>query len=198
MIVIEIVIVIELEIVTIVMADMSDAATRTPHTPHTPQQRVLLSRGKEMRLISDFLRGEQILLALASRAMLAQVKEGQNVTERGRLPRQRRSAVLRGAGTAAYALRTGLLQPSAELIGIAARHGCVEGLRVLRGQDPPCAWSEITCYHAAGGGHLETLQWLRSQDPPCPWNSLSTRYARMYLHHELLQWAIDNGCPDWN
>ena len=60
---------------------------------------LLRSAGKPVVHIMDFLRGEQVLLALVSKAMLAQVKVGQNITEWGKIPLQRRSAILRWAGT---------------------------------------------------------------------------------------------------
>ena len=64
----------------------------------------LLRSGDEpVVCIMDFLRGEQILLALVSKAMLAQVKVGQNITEWGKIPLQRRSAILRLAGTTGQA-----------------------------------------------------------------------------------------------
>eukprot|EP00605_Chrysophyceae_sp_TOSAG23-4_P000660 GSChrysophyteH1.ASY1.ANO1.742.1 assembled CDS len=53
---------------------------------------------------------------------------------------------------------------------IAAAHGCLEGMVVLRATEPPCPWHEDTCSNAALGGHLDVLQWARSQDPPCPWD----------------------------
>ena len=60
---------------------------------------LLCTSDKPVVRIMDFLRGEQVLLALVSKAMLAQVKVGQNITEWGKIPLQRRSAILRWAGT---------------------------------------------------------------------------------------------------
>ena len=64
---------------------------------------LLCTGGKPVVRLMDFLRGEQVLLALVSKAMLAQVKVGQNITEWGKIPPQRRSAILRLAGTTGQA-----------------------------------------------------------------------------------------------
>ena len=64
---------------------------------------LLCTGGKPVVRLMDFLRGEQVLLALVSKAMLAQVKVGQNITEWGKIPLQRRSAILRLAGTTGQA-----------------------------------------------------------------------------------------------
>jgi hypothetical protein len=65
----------------------------------------------------------------------------------------------------------------------------------MRAQDPPCPWSNVTCYNAAYGGHLEVLQWLRAQVPPCPWSDCNSAARGGRL--EVLQWmrAQDPPCP---
>ncbi|WZN64385.1 putative ankyrin repeat protein [Chloropicon roscoffensis] len=81
----------------------------------------------------------------------------------------------------------------------AARGGCLEALKFLRGLDPPCRWDERTCALAAEGGHLEVLKWARSQDPPCPWDEWTCTEAAEGGHLEVLKWARsqDPPCP-WN
>ena len=66
------------------------------------------------------------------------------------------------SGTTAYVVREGLLEPSEELMNLGANHGCLEGMKVLRGLNAPFGWNDWTCYCAAEGGQLEKLLWLRS------------------------------------
>ena len=79
----------------------------------------------------------------------------------------------------------------------AARGGCLEALKFLRGLDPPCPWGEETCARAAEEGHLEVLKWARAQEPPCPWNEGTCNLAAQGGHLEVLKWARsqDPPCP---
>ena len=79
----------------------------------------------------------------------------------------------------------------------AARGGCLEALKFLRGLDPPCPWSKSTCEGAARRGHLDVLKWLRAQEPPCPWSTSTCTYAAEGGHLEVLKWARsqDPPCP---
>ena len=71
----------------------------------------------------------------------------------------------------------------------AARGGCLEALKFLRGLDPPCPWNKGTCAYAVQGGHLDVLKWARSQDPPCPWERDDCRErARRYGHLHIVRW----------
>ncbi|WZN65570.1 hypothetical protein HKI87_12g71300 [Chloropicon roscoffensis] len=81
----------------------------------------------------------------------------------------------------------------------AARGGCLEALKFLRGLDPPCPWGEVTCAAAAEEGHLDVLKWARSQDPPCPWDEETCWGAAYRGHLEVLKFlrAQDPPCP-WN
>ena len=141
-------------------------------TNHTPMilGYFLENHIDEVRYMMPFLGGQELMFALASSSCLAQVQLGQTVEEAGTVPAQRKSTYLGSAALTEHAVRSGLLEPSKALMGFAARHGCLEGMQVLRGLDPPCAWGAETCQHAAEGGHLEVLQWLRAQTPPCPWD----------------------------
>ena len=179
----------------------------------------------EVRYMMPFLGGQELMFALASSSCLAQVQLGQTVEEAGTVPAQRKSTYLGSAVLTEHAVRSGLLQPSKALMGLAARHGCLEGMQVLRvldppcpwnkqtcaraaegghlemlqwmrAQTPPCPWNEATCWNAAEGGYLEVLQWVRAQTPPCPWNKETCMNAAEGGHLELLKWAIDNGCPE--
>ena len=167
----------------------------TNHTP-TILGYFLENHVDEVRYMMPFLGGQELMFALASSSCLAQVQLGQTAEEAGTVPAQRKSTYLGSAALTEHAVRSGLLQPSRELMRLAARHGCLEGMQVLRGLDPPCAWGAETCQFAAGGGHLGVLQWLRAQTPPCPWGEKTCMYAAKGGHLELLKWAIDNGCPE--
>ncbi|WZN63702.1 hypothetical protein HKI87_08g52530 [Chloropicon roscoffensis] len=74
----------------------------------------------------------------------------------------------------------------------AARGGCLEALKFLRGLDPPCPWNAGTCAYAVQGGHLDVLKWLRSQEPPCPWErddcKLERERARRNGHLHIVTW----------
>ena len=82
-----------------------------------------------------------------------------------------------------YALRRG------KACEAAARGGCLEALKFLRGLDPPCPWSAYICNEAAQGGHLEVLKWLRAQNPPCPWRRHECRTEAEWSDHtHIVQW----------
>ena len=151
----------------------------------------------EVRYMMPFLGGQELMFALASSSCLAQVQLGQTVEEAGTVPAQRKSTYLGSAALTEHAVRSGLLEPSKELMNLAAKHGCLEGMQVLRGLDPPGVWDEVTCTYAAKGGHLEVLQWLRAQTPPCPWNEYTCARAAEGGHLEMLQWlrAQTPPCP---
>ena len=71
----------------------------------------------------------------------------------------------------------------------AARGGCLEALKFLRGLDPPCPWNRGTCAYAVQGGHLEILKWARSQDPPCPWSRRDCRDGAFQSGHQhIIDW----------
>ena len=73
----------------------------------------------------------------------------------------------------------------------AARGGCLEALKFLRGLDPPCPWNRGTCAYAVQGGHLDVLKWARSQDPPCPWERDDCRErARRNGHLHIVTWML--------
>jgi hypothetical protein len=58
----------------------------------------------------------------------------------------------------------------------AAENGHLEVLRWAREQDPACPWQGwIICGLAARGGHLEVLRWAREQD--CEWDELTCAHA---------------------
>ena len=111
---------------------------------------------------------------------------------------QRRSAFLHSRNLTTYMLAHYMTRADYNLMHIAAKHGCLEGMMVLRATEPPCPWHENICSAAAGGGHLHVLQWLRSQDPPCPWNAGTCLYAAEGGHLHVLQWARsqDPPCPE--
>ena len=77
----------------------------------------------------------------------------------------------------------------------AALGGHLEVLKFARGQDPPCPWNRRTCFNAAQGGHLDVLQFLRSQDPPCPWDEHTCFYAVREGHLDVLKWLRDQDPP---
>ena len=137
----------------------------TNHTP-TILGYFLENHIDEVRYMMPFLGGQELMFALASSSCLAQVQLGQTAEEAGTVPAQRKSTYLSSAALTEHAVRSGLLEPSKELMGLAAWHGCLEGMQVLRELDPPCPWNEDTCQYAAHSGHLEVLQWLRFQTPP--------------------------------
>ena len=120
-----------------------------------------------VRKILDYLPGQELLFALTRKSNLANAR---SFRRDGMLPMQRRSAYLRSRELTAYILAHEMTSVDGNLMRIAAVHGCLEGMMVLRATEPPCPWDEDTCSAAAGGGHLHVLQWLRSQDPPCRWN----------------------------
>ena len=60
--------------------------------------------------------------------------------------------------------RRGRLYDECLLCAAAARNGDLEALQALRSENFP--WDELTCWHAAKGGHLETLKWARENDCP--------------------------------
>ena len=94
-----------------------------------------------------------------------------------------------------WAASMGCIWLNLKFVNIAAWRGLLEVLQWLRGEDPPCPWSEDTCSEAAGGGHLEVLQWLRGQDPPCPWDKVQcTDLAAGGGHVEVELWL--NAQPD--
>ena len=68
-------------------------------------------------------------------------------------------------------------------------------LQWLRGQDPPCPWSETTCIAAVEGGQLIILKWLRSQEPPCPWSEEACTAAAQGAQHQILEWLRTQGPP---
>ena len=88
------------------------------------------------------------MLAFVSRPCLAQVRMAHSAAEAGLIPAQRKSELLRWAGTTLYALKTALLEPTLDLMNFAAKHGCLKGMRVLRVLDLPCEWSVGTCRYA--------------------------------------------------
>ena len=89
-----------------------------------------------------------------------------------------------------YLLRKGL-KFDVETCQGAARGGCLEALKFLRSQDPPCPWDEMTSTFAAKGGHLEVLKWAFSQDPPCPWYGMIYEGAASEGQLQVLKWLLD-------
>ena len=77
----------------------------------------------------------------------------------------------------------------------AALGGHLDVLKFARGQDSPCPWNRRTCFNAAQGGHLDVLQFLRSQDPPCPWDEHTCFYAAREGHLDVLKWLRDQDPP---
>ena len=55
---------------------------------------------------------------------------------------QRRSAYLRSRELASYMLAHDMTSVDCNLLGIAAAHGCLDGMMVLRATEPPCPWNE--------------------------------------------------------
>jgi hypothetical protein len=84
-----------------------------------------------------------------------------------------------------------------ELSLIAVKNGYLNIIKWLRSQNPPCPWSDETCYVAASYGKLEVLKWLRAQDPPCPWSSDVFTCVVKNCNIEVLQWLITQNpkCP---
>ena len=169
----------------------------------TIQELVLMHSDLPMQHILDFLRYSEMLVALMNKAILAQVRKGKKKTERGRkIPPQRKSSFLCSGPLTGYAVEMGLLEPDVDLMRLAAKHGPLASVQVLRGLNPPCPWDESTCAGAARNSHLArgpVLQWLRSQDPPCPWNEETCTAAAQNGHLPVLQWvrSQDPPCP-WN
>ena len=119
-----------------------------------------------VRKMLEYLPGEELLFALTCRSNLTHAK---SLRKDGMLPMQRRSAYLCSGELTRYMLAHDMISVDGDLMRIAAAHGCLESIMVLRAIDPPCPWDEDTCRAAAKGGHRDVLQWARSQDPPCPW-----------------------------
>ena len=96
-----------------------------------------------------------------------------------------------------YLLERGYAFRRGKACEAAARGGCLEALKFLRGLDPPCPWSKSTCEGAARRGHLDVLKWLRAQEPPCPWSTPTCTYAAERGHLEVLKWlrAQNPPCP---
>ena len=117
-----------------------------------------------VRKILDYLPGQELLFALTCKSNLAHAN---SLRKDGILPMQRRSAYLCSGELTRYMLAHDMISVDGNLMRIAAAHGCLEGIVVLRAmwarsQDPPCLWYEWTCRYAAGhGGHMHVLQWLR-------------------------------------
>ena len=93
-----------------------------------------------------------------------------------------------------YLLRKGL-KFDVETCQGAARGGCLEALKFLRSQDPPCPWDWETSAFAAKGGHLEVLKWLRDQDPLCHWDANTCLGAVQGGQLEVLKWLLDQDPP---
>ena len=88
-----------------------------------------------------------------------------------------------------YLLERGYAFRRGKACEAAARGGCLEALKFLRGLDPPCPWSAYICNEAAQGGHLEVLKWLRAQNPPCPWRRHECRTEAEWSDHtHIVQW----------
>ena len=113
-----------------------------------------------VRKILEYLPGEELPFALTCKSNLTHVR---SLRKDGILLMQRRSAYLRSRELTAYMLAHEMTSVDSNLMRIAAVHGCLEGMMVLREAEPPCPWDKVTCMHAADGGHLHVLQWLRSQ-----------------------------------
>ena len=149
-----------------------------------------------VRKLLEYLLGEELLFALTCKSNLTHVR---SLRKDGMLPVPRRSAYLRTRELTTYMLAHDMTRADSELMLIAAAHGCLEGMMVLRATEPPCPWDEYTCRRAARGGHLDVLQWARSQDPPCPWDEDTCKYAAEYGHLHVLQWlrSQDPPCPEY-
>ena len=120
-----------------------------------------------VRKILEYLREEELPFALTSKVNLTYVR---SLRKDRILPMQRQSVYLRSRDLTAYILAHGMTSVPGNIMHVAAKHGCLEGIMILRAREPPCPWDEWTCWNAAEGGHLDVLQWLCSQDPPCPLN----------------------------
>ena len=127
-----------------------------------------------VRKVLEYLLGQELLFALTSKSNLTHVR---SLRKDRILPLQHRSEYLRSGELTAYMLAHDMTSADSDLMSIAAAHGCLDGMMVLRATEPPCPWDYQTCEDAAEGGHLHVLQWLRSQDPPCPWDEETCRCA---------------------
>ena len=98
----------------------------TNHTP-TILGYFLENHIDEVRYMMPFLGGQELMFALASSSCLAQVQLGQTAEEAGTVPAQRKSTYLGSTALTEHAVRSGLLEPSEELMGLAATATPLDG-----------------------------------------------------------------------
>eukprot|EP00605_Chrysophyceae_sp_TOSAG23-4_P000647 GSChrysophyteH1.ASY1.ANO1.729.1 assembled CDS len=118
-----------------------------------------------VREVMGYLKGEELPVALTNARLLVIAR---SIHGDRTLSAQRKSAYLSSESLTAFVLKHSMVEVNIKLMNLTAKCGCLESVKILRSQDPPCPWNERTYRYAAAGGHLDVLQWARSQDPPCP------------------------------
>ena len=108
--------------------------------------------------VLEYLVEHELLFALTCKSNLTHVR---SLRKDGILPMQRRSAYLRSRELTTYMLAHEMTSVESNLMRIAAVHGCLEGMMVLREAEPPCPWDVKTCRGAAEGcvGTSTTCPW---------------------------------------
>ena len=92
-----------------------------------------------VRKTLEYLLGEELLFALTSKSNL---KHARSLRKDGILPMQRLSAYLRSRELTSYMLAHDMTSVDSDVMSIAAAHGCLDGMMVLRATEPPCPWNE--------------------------------------------------------
>ena len=152
-----------------------------------------------MDLLREFLGpGCELCLALACSEALEAISQ-----RKGGLPRRRKLYFMSTPSLCTFAADSlGLLEVEG-VCTLAAKHGHLAALKVLRGKE--CEWDKNTCRGAAEGGHLDVLKWLRLPGKPegqCDWDTWACMGAAEGGQLEVLKWLRLPGKPegqcDWD
>ena len=138
-----------------------------------------------VREVMGYLQGEELPLVLTNTLLL---RIARSIHEDRTLTAQRKSAYVSSGALTVFVLNHAMVEVNIRLMNLTAKYGCLESVKILRANDPPCPWHEYTCSYAAEGGHLHVLQWLRSQDPPCPWNKGHCLEILLSCHPPVAEW----------
>jgi len=139
-----------------------------------------------MDLVRKFLGpGCELCLALACSGALEAISQ-----RKGGIPHRSKLYFMSTPSLCTFAADSlGLLEVRGGVCTLAAKHGLLPALKILRGRG--CSWTAETCWAAALGGHLEALQWLRLPEKlegQCDWDSRACVAAAEGGNLEMLQW----------
>ena len=80
------------------------------------------------------------------------------------------------------------------MAGFAAKHGHLELVKWLCGEEGLAMNEEVMANAAQCRGNLEMVQWLRGEG--CPWDKETSEWAVISFDLEMLRWVRENGC-EW-